>query len=102
MGAAVERFRVAPDELDRVVSEVAASERTLETVVGELRTELGRMRTEWHGIAATAQAEAQAEWERGFAGMREALHHLRAAARTAHANYTGAATTNASMWAATR
>ena len=45
-----------------------------------------------------AQQIAQAEWEHGFLGMRDALADLRAAAQVAHHNYESATTANLEMW----
>ena len=102
MAAGTESFRIEPEELDLVLADVARSERVLGSLIAELEAELQRLHVSWHGLAAVAQGEAQQEWERGFAAMAEALGSLRRAGRTAHANYTGAASANVSMWAMTR
>jgi uncharacterized protein YukE len=52
----------------------------------------------WEGLSALAQQEAHEEWTAGMVAMRKALADLRAAARLAHGNYTGAADANLTMW----
>ena len=68
------------DGLDRVGSRVRA------------------LHTTWSGLAADAQAGAQAEWETGFALMREGLADMRRAAATARSNYSSAVDANVRMW----
>ncbi|MDO9456587.1 WXG100 family type VII secretion target [Nocardioides sp.] len=52
----------------------------------------------WSGRTAEAQASAQAEWEAGFALVREGLGDMRRAAATARANYLDAIDANVRMW----
>ncbi len=71
---------VCDDGLDRVTARVRALHGT------------------WSGRTATAQAHAQAEWEKGFALMREGLADMRRAATTARSNYLEAIDANLRMW----
>ncbi|MCY7402241.1 MAG: WXG100 family type VII secretion target [Nocardioides sp.] len=66
---------------------------------GRARRQVAKLHDSWEGLAATAQREAQREWEQGLSSMRQALAELRAAADQASRNYTSAADANRSMWA---
>ena len=85
-------FRIDADELDDVIADVEKCEGALETLTADLDKQIAALQEVWEGLAATAQKEADDEWTTGMVVMRSALGDLRAAARTAHGNYTGAAT----------
>ena len=85
-------------ELDAVIADVQACETRLETLTDDLDRQVRALQDSWEGLAAQAQQEAHAEWTRGMRDMRTALADLRAAARQAHSNYSGAADTNVAMW----
>ena len=91
-------FRIDADELDDVIADVEKCEGALETLTADLNKQIAALQEVWEGLAATAQKEAHDEWTTGMVAMRSALTDLRAAARTAHGNYTGAANTNLTMW----
>jgi hypothetical protein len=75
MGADPGDYSIDPDELDEIVGEPEKTETALETL--------------------TADLEA---WTNGMTACRTALAGLRAAARLAHGNYTGAVNANLSLW----
>lgn len=52
----------------------------------------------WTGLAAQAHQLAHTEWVDGVHGVREGLQETADAARLAHGNHHGAATTNQEMW----
>ncbi len=91
-------FDVDPDALTHATDEMAACHAALTHLAADLERRVATLHLSWDGEAALAHRQAQAEWERGFAGMREALAQMRAAGRTAHTNYTSAADTNLRMW----
>lgn len=91
-------FSIDADELDAVIGDVASCQRRLGSLTDDIEREIAALHTVWEGLAAEAQREAQQEWHQGMLDMRAALEALRAAARTAHGNYTGAADANVSMW----
>lgn len=93
-----DRYTVDPDELDEIVGELETCERTIETLTAAYEKEMRTLQETWEGLAAEAQVEAQAEWEAGMRAMRSALADIRAAARVAHGNYTGAISANLTMW----
>lgn len=96
--AGPDAFAVDPDELDAVIADVARCEDELSDLTADLDRQVRALHDVWEGLAATAQAEAHAGWTHGMLAMREALADLRAAARVAHGNYTGAVDTNLAMW----
>ncbi|WP_426245471.1 WXG100 family type VII secretion target [Nocardioides sp. LHG3406-4] len=94
----VNRFTVDSDELDAVIADVEKTEAALQSLTEDLEAQIKALQSVWGGLAADAQQAAQQEWDQGMAAMRTALNELRQAARAAHGNYTGAATTNVTMW----
>lgn len=98
MGGAEDRFSIDPDELDEVILDLQKCEQELQELADDLDRHMQTLQEQWEGLAADAQAEAHAEWTQGMLAMRSALGDLRAAARTAHGNYTTAARTNREMW----
>ena len=98
MSGTVGTFSVDLDELHQVVADVEACGSALERLTADLERQVAALHEVWEGLAAQAQREAHAEWEQGMRAMRPALDGLRAAAATAHANYTGAADANVRMW----
>jgi WXG100 family type VII secretion target len=91
-------YSVDLEELDLLVAEMTACERGLEELAADVEREMAALREVWEGLAAEAQRAAHEEWATGMAEMRQALGRLRAAARTAHDNYTAAGAANAAMW----
>jgi WXG100 family type VII secretion target len=93
-----DEFTVMTDELDEVIADLEVTEAALDAVDRDLTSRMGLLHESWEGQAAEAHAAAHAEWTEGLREMRRALQELRAAARSAHGNYTGAAEANVSMW----
>lgn len=96
--SSADNFSIDPDELDDVTGDLVSTESALESLAAEIDREMATLQSTWEGLAAEAQAEAHQEWSRGMSGMRAALAELRAAARVAHQNYTGAADANRRLW----
>ncbi|MBA3782815.1 MAG: WXG100 family type VII secretion target [Nocardioides sp.] len=92
------RFTIDADELDAVIADVEQTEAELQTLTHDLERQIKALQSVWEGLAADAQLAAQHEWETGMLAMRQAMAELRAAARAAHGNYTGAANANTEMW----
>lgn len=93
-----EPFRVDPQALADTVQRMTAFQRHAEEMITEIDSRVTRLHEAWTGEAAAAHAQAHQHWARGEALMREALTQLQKAATTAHANYTGAMSTNLRMW----
>ncbi|MBV8787444.1 MAG: WXG100 family type VII secretion target [Mycobacterium sp.] len=93
-----EPFRVDPEALADAVQRMAAFQRYAEDMISEIDSRITCLHATWTGEAAAAHAEAHQHWVRGEAMMRAALARMSAAGATAHANYTGAASTNLGMW----
>lgn len=91
-------FDVDPDALARATDEMQACHASLSELAADIEHRVATLHLSWDGEAARAHHEAQAVWERGFREMRDALLHMRAAGRTAHANYTSAAASNLRLW----
>jgi WXG100 family type VII secretion target len=94
-----EAFQVDPEKLGNAVQRMADFGRYAESVLRELDWLVANLHATWTGAGAAAHAEAHRHWERGEAMMREALVQLRDAGVAAQHNYTGAMSTNVSMWA---
>ncbi len=91
-------FAVDAEDLHRVIGELSTCESDLRDLAADLAKQIKTLHSTWQGQAAMAQQIAQAEWEHGFLGMRDALADLRAAAQLAHHNYESATTANLEMW----
>lgn len=92
------RFSVDLDVLDEVIRSLGRHHDQLELLDVRLTGVVRRLRDEWDGAAALAHAEAQTQWDTGFAAMRAALSDMRAAAQVAHRNYGLAAEANVALW----
>ena len=92
------KYSIDPDDLDEIITDLQKCETALELLTGDLDKQIKALQETWDGLAATAQQEAHEEWTTGMVAMRTALADLRAAARQAHGNYTGAAHANLTMW----
>lgn len=93
-----EAFRVDPEALADAVQRMGAFQQYAEHMISEIDSRITRLHATWTGEAAAAHAEAHLHWARGEAMMRAALAQLSGAGAIAHANYTGAASTNLAMW----
>lgn len=91
-------FSIDPDELSEVVGDLTRCEHQLLRLGEDIARQMAVLQSQWEGLAADAQREAQEEWASGMAAMRSALAELREAADLAHTNYTSAASTNLDMW----
>jgi uncharacterized protein YukE len=89
---------VDPEALTDAVERMTEFQRYADSMLSEIDSLVSNLHTTWTAEGATAHAEAHQHWARGEALMREALAQLRAAAHTAHGNYTGAIAKNLSMW----
>lgn len=92
------RVAVDLDRLAFLVDRMAAIERQLDRLRGDVDATAGALRTRWRGRAAAQQALAEQRWRRGAAETTQALAELRAIVATAHANYSAALLANQRMW----
>ena len=92
------RFAVDLDQLDAVIGRLRLHHDHLESLDARLVVVVRRLHDDWSGVAADAHADAQAQWDAGFAGMRSALAHMLAAAEIARDNYHAAAEANVALW----
>jgi WXG100 family type VII secretion target len=93
-----DRFIVNLEQLDSVVSKLAAFEQTLERHIADVDARVQRIHSVWSGQAAAANLAAHHEWMAGAQEMRTALADIKAAAATAHSNYSAAIAANKQMW----
>lgn len=91
-------FEVDIDALLHVVDRMATCQAALHDLATDIERRMAGLHLTWQGEAADAQVVAQQTWDHGFRDMRDALQQMRAAARTAHDNYTSAADTNLRLW----
>ncbi len=92
-------FRVDTAQLFDVVEQIARFDQRLESALEQADARVDRLHATWTGAAAAKHQAAHQRWKTGAQEMRQALVVMRQIATTAHDNYTGAATTNARMWA---
>ena len=92
------RFIVDLEQLDSVVSRMAAFEKTIEKHIADVDARVQRIHGVWSGDAAAAHLAAHHEWMAGAHEMRTALAEMKAAAATAHSNYSAAIAANQQMW----
>lgn len=91
-------YAVDLDLLLDTITALETCESVLDDGLGRVSRRVRRLHGEWTGRTAAAQLDAQVEWERGFASMREGLADMRSAAARARRNYLGAVDANVRMW----
>ena len=91
-------YAVDLDLLLDTIDALARCEDACDAGLDRVRARVRALQSTWSGLTAEAQAEAQGEWEAGFALMREGLADMRSAASTARANYARAVEANVRMW----
>ncbi len=91
-------FEVDIDALLHVVDRMATCQAALHDLATDIERRMAGLHLTWQGEAADAHVVAQQTWDHGFRDMRAALQQMRAAAYTAHDNYTSAADTNLRLW----
>lgn len=91
-------YGVDLDELVGTVDDLRRCGAALEELLDDVARQVTALHVTWSGLAADAQADAQAAWETGFREMHAALASMRAAADHAHGCYDEAAGTNLRMW----
>ena len=92
------RYAVDLDLLLETIDTLARCEDACDDGLDRVSARVRALHGAWSGRTAEAQLAAQAEWESGFALMREGLAEMRQSAAVAGANYRGAVETNVRMW----
>jgi WXG100 family type VII secretion target len=91
-------FSVDPDALADALQRMREFVQHTESVVAEVNSLVAQLHQTWLGQAAAAHSKAHRHWSHGESTMREALAQLKTAGNAAHHNYTGAMSTNTTMW----
>lgn len=91
------RYRVELDELLSFVDRLQSFQQRAAGVAARIDGQVEALHATWSGTAAEEHKARHSEWLTASAEMREAVAHLRAAARNAHQNYTDAAQLNVAM-----
>lgn len=92
------RYAVDLDLLLDTIGALTRCEDACDDGLDRITAHVARLHETWSGRTAAAQREAQAEWDAGFALMREGLADMRRAAATARRNYLDAVDANQRMW----
>lgn len=92
-------FTVDLDLMQDAVDSLTRCGTVCDQALDDVSRRVRALHSTWFGLTALAQADAQSQWEDGFEQMRAGLAEMRAAASTAHSNYTEAVDTNVRMWA---
>ena len=98
MYTVADAFSVDPDALANALQRMTEFVQHTESVVAEIDSLVTHLHHTWSGQAAAAHAEAHRHWSHGEATMRQALTQLKTEGSAAHHNYTGAMSTNQTMW----
>jgi WXG100 family type VII secretion target len=91
-------YGVDLDDLLGTIDDLAACGSELGALLDEVARRVDALHVSWSGRAAHAQSAAQDDWEAGCRAMHDGLAAMRAAATTAHGNYSDAAGANVRMW----
>lgn len=91
-------FDVDLDELRNVIASLAACQRALLDLGGEIHEEIDDLHEHWLGRASDAHAASYGSWRDGCAEMVTALAALRGLGEAAEGNYRAAVATNLAMW----
>ena len=91
-------FDVDLDELRDVIASLAACQRALLELGGEIHDEVDDLHEHWLGRASDAHAASYGSWRDGCAEMVTALAALRALGEAAEGNYRAAVEANVAMW----
>ena len=91
-------FDVDLDELRGVIATLAACQRALLDLGGDIHDEHLSLHEHWLGRASDAHDSSYAAWRAGCADMVIALAALRGLGETAEGNYRGAVEANLAMW----
>ena len=95
-------YDVDLDELRSAVQHLAACQRDLLSLAGEIEQAHEQLRGSWSGRSDRAEASSYAAWRTGCVEMVTALAALRGIAEAADAHYAEAVATNVALWAAVR
>jgi len=93
-------YAIDLEVLQDTIDALARCETVCDEALDDVVRRVARLHVTWSGRSAAAQAEAQRQWESGFATMREGLAVMRGAAATSRDNYRAAVDANVSMWEA--
>ena len=96
--ARVTTFDVDLDELRHVIATLAACQRALLDLGGDIHDEVVALHEEWLGRASDAHAASYGSWRDGCAEMVTALAALRGLGEAAEGNYRAAVEANLAMW----
>lgn len=91
-------FDVDLDELRNVIASLAACQRALLELGGEIHDEIDDLHEHWLGRASDAHAASYGSWRDGCAEMVTALAALRGLGEAAEGNYRAAVEANLAMW----
>jgi WXG100 family type VII secretion target len=93
-------YDVDLDELRSAVQQLAACQRDLLSLAGEIEQAHAGLQLSWSGQSGRAEESSYAAWRTGCANMVTALAALRAVAEAADEHYAGAVAANVARWAA--
>lgn len=91
-------FEVDLAELRESLAELAACQRDLITLAGDIDTAQAGLQADWLGEASVAQASSYDSWRSHCADMVTALAALRGVAAAADQHYSRAVSANLELW----
>ncbi|MDP7702269.1 MULTISPECIES: WXG100 family type VII secretion target [unclassified Mycobacterium] len=89
-------FTVDLDALDALIEHLARFTSATDSAVEHVDAFVAQM--PWEGATEQAHKQFHALWRSGVDELQEGLRKIREGAQVAHANYSGAANTNVTMW----
>lgn len=93
---------VDADELAAVMREMAACQRALVELAGEVEAETTRLHGAWSGLALDEHTASYGAWRDGFAQMVPALAGMRAISEDARRQYAAAVEADIALWEQSR
>lgn len=91
-------FAVEVEEVEAVVSDLAATQRRLETLADDLNSQVRLLHGSWQGCGAAAHEAAHRRWRASLDELHGALEALAAAGSNAAESYRAASADNVAMW----
>ena len=93
---------VDADELREVMREMAACQRALVELAGDVEAETTRLHGAWAGLSHDAPSSSYGSWRDGFAQMVPALAGMRAISEEARQEYAAAVEVDIALWEQSR
>jgi ESAT-6 family protein len=89
---------VTPEQLQSTASQLNAGAANIESILGNLKSQVAQLQGEWQGVAQARFQELWLEWDRSAKGIQDALHGISQLTQQAGSNYEQTETSVASSF----